>query len=216
MKVTIDGTEYVPVKEEKEVEVLHLYCIEDYDDFLTKGKVYEFKNGGIRFDERESIWYADYKQFCQYNAGMAKRLLQSVRRNARVGEWVVVTSAEGSEGTYMKGHICEVVKAHHSGTYIKTVTELTHNCNVGWGTAFLHDEEYSVLEGYKPVYYNGKVLCVEGGELHTQYKVYSVVDGVLNSNSGGTFISTKFKTLEEINDCFTAQFVEFIGEQELW
>jgi hypothetical protein len=64
----------------------------------------------------------------------------------------------------------------------------------------------------KPEYYNGKVVCVEGGCFHTVGKVYEVKDGVLFDDSSTPYDGVRVESLEQLNADVAPKFIEFKGE----
>ena len=70
----------------------------------------------------------------------------------------------------------------------------------------------------EPVYYNGKVVCVEtnNGGL-TAGKIYEIKNGVFTWNDGYVHKEHKFSSFEEFNACFSARygknrFIPYLGE----
>lgn len=63
-------------------------------------------------------------------------------------------------------------------------------------------------------YYNGKVVCVRGGDFHTAGKVYKVQNGILDDDTpeGGYNIGSPVMTIDEINKKGGPQFIEYKGE----
>lgn len=64
----------------------------------------------------------------------------------------------------------------------------------------------------KPIYYSGKVVCVEAGEdaAYTVGKIYEFVDGRVKINNGKTVLSFPVRSLDEWNNssCTYAKFIE--------
>lgn len=137
----------------KESEPVKLYCVESWmpGSWITKGKIYEIGSSGrIRFDDGYSpTWKSLAKPSMQ-----TKSLFPLVRRPAKVGEWVYVIDST-NEDVYRKNDVCEVVAENRGirgkidGVYIRTVSGKTLDCCQISGTAFLYDQEYLVLDGYK-------------------------------------------------------------------
>lgn len=70
-----------------------------------------------------------------------------------------------------------------------------------------------VVDGYreeKPEYYNGKVVCVKGGNYHTVGKVYEFNDGVVSDNTEDLDYNNPIKTLKEANEHLVPKFIPFI------
>lgn len=109
-------------------EAMKFYCVEDkivdgHTRFI-KGRVYEYETD---------------------------HLIPLVERPAKVGEWVYITNRKAdSDHTYANGDVCQVLKEHAYGSFIKTLTGRTHGANIGTGTAYIWHSEYLVLDGYKP------------------------------------------------------------------
>lgn len=82
-----------PVAESKP-EPVKLYCVKDYRGNLTRGKIYEVKDGFMRYDDGSKAFMQwmdiaeDIKESWLFKDGY---LVPLVRRPAKVGEWVYVT-----------------------------------------------------------------------------------------------------------------------------
>lgn len=121
-------------------EPVKLYCVKDYRGNLTRGKIYEVKDGFMRYDDGSKAFMQwmdiaeDIKESWLFKDGY---LVPLVRRPAKVGEWVYIT--EDYSGHHCKpGYIYRVnFKAENDGVYFKQD-----------GTGYVKQSEYLVLDGY--------------------------------------------------------------------
>lgn len=186
---------------------LQLYCVKDYSPgtLLTKGKIYKF-DGRMTYDDgRKGGKHASWEDYKNCAPELAARLYPLFKRQAKKGEsMLVVNSDDWQLNEYQNGDVllCYGDSAYNGFVYCDSKYNI------------IKQNEYLVLDGYKPEpekpkYYNGKVVCVKGDEYHTKGKVYEVVDGELPSDGCGMCIN-KFRSLDEINDICTPQFIELI------
>lgn len=74
---------------ESKPEPVKLYCVKDFNGWLTKGKVYDF-SGGVNYDHDDyTNRYGNYDIWKRSNPSFAACLVPLVRRPAKVGEWVL-------------------------------------------------------------------------------------------------------------------------------
>ena len=89
---------------------------------------------------------------------------------------------------------------------------------------FLEDSHYLVLPDYhpepekvEPVYYSGKVVCVEYPAPYGSFivgKVYSFKNGIIIDECSDIYNDENpYETLEEFNRDSIAKFIEYRGEQ---
>ena len=81
--------------------------------------------------------------------------VREVKRKAKVGEYIKIVDATMNGYNciaYENGDICKVIKENKKSESdgIWARTRGTHNCNIGENTSFIFDDEYVVLENYKP------------------------------------------------------------------
>lgn len=120
---------------------IKLYCVKPLDDWLTVGKVYESTKGQVVVDNGEK-----YTDFYMLESGY---LVPLVKRRAKVGEWVLY-----------EGEVCEVIAMSTcSGSKYVYAQTLNGKQTYSGSSAdrpikrpftFLEQEEYLVLDGYKP------------------------------------------------------------------
>lgn len=132
--------------------------------------------------------------------------VREVKRPAKVGDWVKFIKDHG--GKLTPGSIHRV-ESERDGTLFFPGDFMGYMCS--------NHDIYVVLEGYtpepeKPKYYNGKVVCVEGGCFHTVGKVYEVKDGVLFDDSSTPYNGVRVESLEQLNADVAPKFIEFKGE----
>ena len=65
----------------------------------------------------------------------------------------------------------------------------------------------------EPVYYNGKVVCVDrgGSRCFTQYKGYEFKNGIVIDDDGDEY-NSPCKTLHDFNNRLLPQFIPYLGE----
>lgn len=154
----LDGHDYWHVREsdikpvddgaaasDKPVEPVKLYCVESYKpgEWLTKGKVYDFSDGGIQnYDDGwKSPRYISLEAFLNRQDNLSSRLVPLVKRPAKVGEWVYIVDASPDiSNDYSNGSVLKIVSIGGN------ITRRTRY-KAGAGK-FLYDYEYLVLDGY--------------------------------------------------------------------
>ena len=214
---TVTSVELFEQPEQPKQEPVKLYCTADGVGVrsIKKGDICEFLAPHFRLPNGEVFpyEYSDMDEFCRQNPGYSKaNFVPLVSRPAEVGEWVYICDAIPNHGqTYKNGDVFKITHMHK---------RFSNNvCNDQQGDWF-EDEEYLVLDGYKPEpekaepeYYSGKVVCVEATDKGvTLGKVYTVEKGVFTWNSGARS-NTKATTIEQFNSWFAAaKFIEFKGE----
>lgn len=108
---------------------------------LTRGKLYEVKDGHIINDNGErSIPYISIDHM-ERSLGWTFKEIKEVKRPAKVGEFVKVINPVLSGGVYKKGDILRVI-------------DYRIGCGAGYKASigcYLFDEEYVVLEGYEDI-----------------------------------------------------------------
>lgn len=216
-------------------EVVTLYCVKDFTNWggikwLTKGETYIYdKSGRIKFNgEYVTMKYSSYLEFCSKNPDISACLIRAEKRPASVGEWVVIIDGGDWHGNLYKNG--EFYRADR-------ISPLNPNrcyCTLSSGEElFLGKQEYLVLPDYipekvEPVYYSGKVVCVETSfsikpEPFTIGKVYEYKDGLIMSNLSldpksrwyGKPYNDRCPTKTEreaLNRTF-AKFIPYLGEQ---
>lgn len=195
--------------EPAKAEPVKLYCIKDYAPgaWTTKGKIYEKQaDGRIRFDDG---YCAEPMPF----GSAAKSLVPLVKRPAKVGEWVYITSDDGCAPGIKIGNIYQVKATAIRAGWVRVLSE-------SFGA--VRNDEYLVLDGYqpepkqpepKPQYWSGKVVCIKGGEHHTLGAVYEIKDGIINHNTGDDYnMGNPVRSVEQLNDKSVPQFAKFKGE----
>ena len=214
---TVTSVEMFEQPEQPKQEPVRLYCVKDFSALggkrnLIAGKVYEFDGSRVNYDNIECAEFEDFDDWKRGDPSFAACLVPLVSRPAKVGEWVYIRDATPiCEQAYKNGDVFKITHMHK---------RFSHNaCNDQQGDWF-EDEEYLVLDGYKPEpekadpeYYSGKVVCVEATDrCVTLGKVYTVKKGVFTWNNG-TRANTKATTIEQFNNWFiAAKFIEFKGE----
>lgn len=127
--------------------------IKDGKRYVTKcdkDDVYDREKGLlIVLAKANGIKYADIQKILE-NAEIQGRDMKAreVSRPAKVGEYIKVIFPITSGSAYSKGDIGKVLKREDDGVFVKT--KGTYPTNIGGNTSYLFDEEYVVLENYKP------------------------------------------------------------------
>ena len=91
------------------------------------------------------------------------------------------------------------------------------SCNYVYAAASMLREQSAIIAEFEKTelsdeLYNGLIVCwLALTPMFTRGKVYYVHNGVLIGNNGITY-DDKFRSLDEINDKFDSQFIEFVGE----
>ena len=130
----------------KEGEPVKLYCVKDYRGKLTRGKIYEVKDGFMRYDDGSKAFMQwmdiaeDIKESWLFKDGY---LVPLVRRPAKVGEWVYVTGGAGKHAyttnrIYKAFRVCDDFGDHPNSVFFD---------NDGRGC--VNPSEYFVLDGYR-------------------------------------------------------------------
>ena len=207
-------------KQDEPKEPILLYCVKDYEKWLTKGKTYTFEsNGKIVFDNGWDNCVSNrgeaLEAFRKRNPNMSACLIRAEKRPAKVGEWVVIVDGGDWHGNLYKNG--EFYRADR-------ISPLNPNrcyCALSSGEElFLDKKEYPVLPDYvpekvEPTYYSGKVVCVDnGGARYFEVgKVYQFVGGRIFGAHG--FYSSQYETIEKANsrNGVGAKFIEYRGEQ---
>ncbi|HBS60908.1 MAG TPA: hypothetical protein DEA44_16800, partial [Firmicutes bacterium] len=123
-----------------------LYCVKEYEagEFLTKGKVYDVSGGNITYDDG---WEAGWRgtNALGGRSVLGHYCVPLVRRRAKVGEWVYLTKEPSGNSTFPSNyHKGDIVRIASFGI----MPSVASKGGVNW-TGFREDE-YLVLEGYKP------------------------------------------------------------------
>ena len=206
-------------------EAVTLYCAKEFIDCLgkkclTKEKTYTLNSDfGLTFDNGSTSAYKFNKEIPRC---WKEHLIRTEKRPALVGEWVRIKKnpANDNFGDYREGEIYKIEQNIGSGKGIKKKDgSCAHTYK---GLYQLLDHEYEVLPDYQPekvepVYYSGKVICVEStgidaDEYFTVGKIYEYVDGLVKSNRGkiyGANPRTKEKAMED----YRVKFIPYLGEQ---
>lgn len=135
-----------PVAESKP-EPVKLYCVKDYRGNLTRGKIYEVKDGFMRYDDGSKAFMQwmdiaeDIKESWLFKDGY---LVPLVRRPAKVGEWVYIVDADPAfcnwyNGNYKNGDVMRI-------TSLPPVDR--RGSGVMSGKNYMVHSEYLVLDGY--------------------------------------------------------------------
>lgn len=127
-------------------EPVKLYCVKDYRGNLTRGKIYEVKDGFMRYDDGSKAFMQwmdiaeDIKESWLFKDGY---LVPLVRRPAKVGEWVYIDNAHINDNSHIYGdvHNGAIFKVSFAGTGSRPV-------RVNYNT-WLWEDEYLVLDGFK-------------------------------------------------------------------
>lgn len=195
-------------------EPFKYYCIKSLSGILTKGKVYKavyhpvdlcyfiVNDKGDKIFTRNDNSVPDY--YKQY-------LVPMVKRPAKVGEWVYILDGvlEGVVGKVYDLTDCGKPCVKHPAVSVsnKNVCERT----------ILYMAEYLVLDGYKPIFYNGKIICTEKGYGNSEPlgyltvgKTYNVVDGVFTFDNGRK--SSQYESIEDICIGTGYKFIKSEGE----
>ena len=116
-------------------EPTKLYCIKDYDEWLTEGKTYEFDGGIVSYDDgrRSFIKYKSLDEWKRCNPTPSACLVPLVKRLAKVGEWIYVTTNNG--GCVKAGTIWKVANVDAERIYLTNDYVCSRN-------------NYLVLDGY--------------------------------------------------------------------
>lgn len=132
-------------KQDKPIEKpIKLYCVKSNHDLckLTKGKIYEFINGGLTYDdgyETSCDINPSYKAWVTRNDDITSCLVPLISRPAKEGESVyVVDSDKNPNNQYKNGDVVKAIRVYEK--YIEHTTD---------GNIMYH-KEYLVLDGYKP------------------------------------------------------------------
>lgn len=177
--VTINGTPILPAQPDNG-EVVKLYCIKDYWDWLKRGKVYEIGTDGIFTGEKALTMfkYKSVEELFSGNHSWRDCLIPLIKRPAKVGEWILPSDEWAKDrqlptpcGIYQVGRATE--------EYI-VFDAMRYAC----------DDEYLVLDGYQPEpeqpkYWSGKAVCIRDGYRgFTKGKPYTFVNGETVDDDG--------------------------------
>ena len=195
-----------PSEPEQKKETVKLYCVKDYCNFLTKGKIYEFDGFKVNYDNIEPAKFKSFDDWKRNDPSFSSCLCEAVKRPAKVGEYILITS--WISGNYKNGDIGKVEKLSCFDGDV-----------IAFNGAYVDCSEYLVLSNYTPEepkeeYYNGKVVCVSHDATKpfelTDGKVYAVINGAMKLDDGYT---TKCnRSLYILGVALYAKFIEFKGE----
>lgn len=141
--------------------------------------------------------------------GEDKPQVKEVHRTAHAGEYVKIIAAVcvpvNDDGTpaYKNGDIIEIINNNdifHRARFRNGKDKHGKEC-------ILFDEEYVVLEGYKPEepkYYNGKIIFTKGDDVFKTGHIYEVKNGIIHT---GRFtvpsVSPRFKNFDDVKEYFS-------------
>jgi hypothetical protein len=213
--------------EPAKAEPVKLYCVKDNGSLgieVTVGKIYEFDaDGYIQYDNLKSTHFDSFKDWKRGDFNVANCLVPLVKRPAKVGEWVYITSDDGCVSEIKTGNIYQVKTMASTAGWVRVLSEsFGAVCNV-------RNDKYLVLDGYQPEpkqpepkqpepkCWSGKVVCVETGGNFTVGRVYEFKDGKVTDDDGDTrsMSSYRAESLEAWNKLLgscIARFIEFKGE----
>lgn len=200
--------DYLVAEAEPVAEPIKLYCVKGLNEWLTVGHVYEIADSYITVDNGER-----YIGDTMIAAGFFATL---VKRRAKVGEWVYILETD-YWGDLQPGDVAQVITVSERGNAHMAKNKDAHP----EGLCYLK-REYLVLDGYQPekvepVYYSGKVVCVDiqnNSEYWTVGKVYEFINGSRKADNGNVspLLGEKIKNFQQIQDKYRAKFIEYKGE----
>ena len=214
--------------EKKEPEPKNVYfngfveCVDTVCGWLTKGKIYEIKDGIFILDNGKKTVGPPYSSFKEITKRFDSTLkeVKKVKRYANVGEYVEVVAAENVPVTdgkpdYKNGDIIKIIGIENGCGQVR----YAEGADVNGMHKLLNAKEYVVIEGYeppKPKYYNGKVVCVEIGVeenkgLYTVGKVYQFENGFLKADNGATYPARKqIYNFDDWKNWTSSKFIEVV------
>lgn len=216
-----------PSEPEQPKEPIKLYCFKSDTpgEFLTKGKMYDFDScGTVKFDDGyHSSKYSSAKAFFKRNAGWKNNLVEAVKRPAKVGEYMVALSDSEfhdrpyGELRYKKGDVLKCTKLPDSTPWVNKAVMYDNTVEIIEHFNYLVLPDY-IPEKVEPVYYSGKVVCVDNGGIIaalTVGKVYEIKEGFFINDWGNKnpISGIAIKSLEDMNSRKSAKFIEYRGEQ---
>lgn len=138
-----------------------------------------------------------------------KPQVKEVHRTAHAGEYVKIIAAVcvpvNDDGTpaYKNGDIIEIINNNN----IFHRARFRNGKDKRGKEYILFDEEYVVLEGYKPEqpkYYNGKIIFTKGDDVFKTGRIYEVKNGIIHT---GMFtvpsVSPRFKNFDDVKEYFS-------------
>lgn len=132
-----------------EPEPVKLYCVKGYRGNLTRGKIYEVKDGFMRYDDGSKAFVRwmdiaeDIKESWLFKGGY---LVPLARRPAKVGEWVLVTDSTVDRFMGTVGKVERINSDGNPSVRHKTVWFDTHGD--GTENTSMDGCNYLVLDGY--------------------------------------------------------------------
>lgn len=132
---------------ESKPEPVKLYCVKDYRGNLTRGKIYEVKDGFMRYDDGSKAFMQwmdiaeDIKESWLFEDGY---LVPLVQRPAKVWEWVYIVDADPAfcnwyNGNYKNGDVLKITSLPPADR---------RGAGVMSGKNYVIHSEYLVLDGY--------------------------------------------------------------------
>lgn len=209
--------------EKPEGEPAKLYCAKTVTPFLTEGEIYEIKDGKMKSDLRAYSIASSFEELVRKDPRFRNCLVPLVKRPAKIGEYILVTRANGPAIYDHRYDLHDLLKVTQDDSNIidqwkgKAVAfqNVTHP-DRPWQACVLEHEAYLVLDGYhpEPEHWTGKVVCVQTDlTTLTEGKCYAVSNGTLTFDNGGER-SFDVHTAKEFVDTFrgNTKFIEYKGE----
>lgn len=201
-------TEPTASKPTEQPDKVMLYCIKDYGDgsSVARGEIFTKDSSGHICGERgwRSAWPISEMR------NLDGFFIPLVKRPAKVGEWVYVTST-----------CCNSLRTQNSAGNLMLAASVECDGRIfdkdGYTMHYMEDGTgYLVLDGYEPEpeCFNGKVVCVEnshGSEcFYTVGKVYAFKNGEMISDKGSNPFVRKVKNFEDLSNVTAAKFIPLI------